>query len=61
MDKKFMRLPELARALRLPAAWLRREAIAGRLPSLEVGRRRMFEMQAVVRELVKRQGRGGAL
>jgi hypothetical protein len=31
----------------LPLAWLRREAKAGRIPSLRVGRRMLFDSEAV--------------
>jgi len=37
----------LTRALRLPRAWLLQEADAGRIPCLRVGRRRLFNVDAV--------------
>lgn len=40
-------LSELSHATGLPASWLKREADAGRLPSLRAGRRRMFDIVAV--------------
>ena len=48
-------LHELSERSGLPLAWLRREADAGRLPCLRAGRRRMFDMDAVVAALAKRQ------
>jgi len=43
-----------ARELGLPAAWLRREADARRVPCIRVGRRRMFDPDAVMRALAAR-------
>lgn len=37
----------LAQRVGLPEAWLRREAEADRIPSLRVGRRLMFSIEAV--------------
>lgn len=45
---------ELARALRLPAAWVKREAQAGRLPCIQVGRRLMFCREDVIQSLSSR-------
>lgn len=58
MDTKYLRVQELARATRLPEAWLRREADAGRLPCIRAGRRRMFDLTAVLKSLAERQERG---
>jgi len=58
MKHSFLKLSELSRETRLPAAWLRREADAGRLPCIRVGRRRMFELEAVLSALADRQGKG---
>ena len=46
--------------LRVPAAWLRREVDAGRIPCLCAGRNRLFDVEAVVTVLAQRaaQGRG---
>lgn len=55
MDTKFISLRELSRATRLPAAWLRREADAGRLPCIKAGRVRMFDPDAVKAALAKLQ------
>ncbi len=60
MDTKYLRVDELARATRLPAAWLRREADAGRLPCIRAGRLRMFDLAAVLKALAERQTKGGA-
>ena len=55
MNTKYLRLEEVARATRLPAAWLKREADAGRLPCIRAGRRRMFDLVAVLNALAERQ------
>jgi len=51
-------LNKLAARLRLPRAWVRREAIAGRLPCLRVGRRLLFTLEAVERALTNRAANG---
>jgi hypothetical protein len=38
----------------LPAAWLRREADAGRIPCIVVGRSRMFDIASVMTALAER-------
>jgi excisionase family DNA binding protein len=53
-DAKLLSLNELSERTGLPTAWLRREAEAGRLPFLWVGRRRMFNLAAVERILAER-------
>lgn len=58
MDKKYLRVEELARVTRLPAAWLKREADAGRLPCIRAGQRRMFSLAAVLKALADRQKNG---
>lgn len=45
---------QLAQRLRLPVRWLRTEALAGRIPSLEIGRRILFNLDAVRAALAKR-------
>jgi hypothetical protein len=45
---------ELAGELGLPLAWLKDEAKAGRIPSLQVGRSRLFHAEAVRRTLARR-------
>jgi excisionase family DNA binding protein len=47
-------LDELARLLRLSRRWLSREVAAGRLPFLQAGRRRMFNVTAVRQSLAER-------
>ncbi|MBK9189381.1 MAG: hypothetical protein HUU18_10945 [Phycisphaerales bacterium] len=58
MDTKLLTLHKLAEHTGLPAAWLRREADAGRLPCIRAGRLRMFDMAAVLKALAERQERG---
>jgi len=55
MATTYLRLSQLAHATRLPAAWLKREADAGRLPCVRAGRRLMFNLDAVVRALDARR------
>jgi hypothetical protein len=57
--KPFVTLEQLASNLRLPAAWLRREADSGRIPVIRAGRRRMFDEAAVRTALLARQGTEG--
>jgi hypothetical protein len=47
---------ELANELGLPLAWLKAEAKAGRIPSLQVARRQMFDANAVRAVLAERTG-----
>lgn len=47
-------LAVLARTLRIPAAWLKAETAAGRIPHLKAGRRLLFNPEAVKRCLVQR-------
>jgi len=44
----------LSRRLNLPVAWLRNEAIEGRIPALRVGRHLRFNVIAVERALAAR-------
>ena len=39
----------LARRLKIPAAWLKAETAAGRIPHLKAGRRLLFNLDAVKR------------
>ncbi|MCC6427498.1 MAG: hypothetical protein IT435_11830 [Phycisphaerales bacterium] len=48
---------EAANRLGVPASWLRREADADRVPCLRVGRRRMFDLEAVRLALIERAKR----
>lgn len=50
-------LIELARRYRVPAAWLRREARAGRLPAIQAGSQHLFNVEAVERALAERAAR----
>jgi hypothetical protein len=52
--ENLLSLPRLAAQLRLPREWLRAEALAGRLPCLRVGRKLLFNLSAVERELAER-------
>ena len=40
--------------LALPGKWLRQEVDAGRIPYLQVGRRRLFDLETVRAALAKR-------
>jgi hypothetical protein len=42
-----VRLHALATALSLPRAWLREEALAGRIPCLRAGKHLLFNLPAV--------------
>ncbi len=42
-------------------AWLRREAEAGRIPSIQAGRRRFFDTAAVLKALANRHDAGKAV
>ena len=55
---KYISITELARTTGLPLAWLKDEAKAGRIPRLLVGRRLLFDPEAVDRVLAERAGRG---
>jgi len=50
----FVSLNQLSHELNLPSAWLRAEAVAGRIPSLKVGRRLLFDPEQVARALSAR-------
>ena len=54
MNTQFVRLEKLARTTNLPARWLRQEAEAGRLPHIQVGRGRMFNLDLVLKVLAER-------
>jgi hypothetical protein len=51
-------LNRLASHLRLPRAWLREEARAGRVPCLKIGRRMLFNVAAVQSVLAARAAKG---
>ena len=52
--RTFIPLHALSRQLGLPAAWIKVEAEAGRIPHLRAGRRLMFNSDAVERILIDR-------
>lgn len=58
-SKCFISLHELSQQLGLPVSWLRDEAKAGRIPSLKTGRRLMFRVDDVERELAERANEQG--
>ncbi len=45
--------------LGVPAAWLRREAGAGRIPCLQIGRKRLFNINVVLHVLAERASEDG--
>jgi hypothetical protein len=47
-------LGSAARMLRVPASWLRQEAVAGRVPHLAAGKRLLFDVPTVARILQRR-------
>ena len=49
-------LSHMARILRVPVAWLRDEANAGRVPCLRAGNRYLFVADVVERVLAERAG-----
>lgn len=51
---EFLSAGRVAGELELPLAWIKAEAKAGRLPVLQVGRCRMFNLDAVRRALNQR-------
>ena len=55
MNAKLITVDRLSEHTGLPAAWLKREADAGRLPCIRAGRRRMFDLAAVLKRLADRQ------
>lgn len=63
MDNKstFISAIELSNELGLPLAWLKAEAKAGRIPSLKVGRRRLFDADSVRCVLAERASLTGQL
>jgi len=53
----FVPLRRAAVRLGVPAAWLHAEALAGRIPSLPVGRRLLFNVGAIESVLLERAAR----
>ena len=56
---KLLPLGPLARRLRVPANWLREEAMAGRVPHLKAGKALLFDPEAVERVLLQRARQEG--
>ena len=54
----YIPLDALAATLKLPRPWLRKEADAGRIPHLKIGRRRLFQVQQVQEALAERAANG---
>lgn len=54
IPESFIPVRRLAARIGVPAAWLKREAAAGRVPSLRVGRRLLMNREAVERVLLQR-------
>lgn len=50
----YVPIKNAAASLGLPAAWLKAEAEAGRVPSIVAGRRRLFDLDQVRRALNER-------
>lgn len=48
----------LARRLNIPTDWILKEARAGRIPSLQIGRKRLFNVDAVRARLAERAAAG---
>lgn len=51
---ELLTLRELARRLQLSQSWLHEEADRGRIPFLQAGRRRLYNLQAVEQALLDR-------
>jgi excisionase family DNA binding protein len=58
-DKTFVTIDELAERTGLPGAWLKAEAKAERIPSLQTGRRLRFHLSSVERALLGRGQHNG--
>ena len=52
MDTTFTNIRGLSQYTGLPDAWLRAEAVAGRIPCLRVGRRLLFHPESVEQALL---------
>lgn len=53
-NKKPLYLGAMARLLRVPATWLRAEAVAGRIPHLRAGSALLFDPEVVERVVFER-------
>lgn len=58
MNARLLTINQLAESTGLSVAWLKREADAGRLPCIRAGRRRMFDLAAVLDALAERRESG---
>ena len=58
MNTSLLSLNQMARALRVPQHWLRSEVLTGRIPALRVGKRFLFNPEAVKRRMLKIAGEG---
>lgn len=56
-EAKLLPVGPMARRLRVPVAWLRGEAEAGRVPHIQAGKVFLFNPDAVEAELVERASR----
>lgn len=54
VSETFQSLRRAAAQVGVPAAWLRSEARAGRVPALRAGRRLLFQVEAVKSALIER-------
>ena len=52
--RKLVNAHTVARLLRVPATWILAETKSGRLPHLRAGKRLLFDVEAVERELLRR-------
>jgi len=57
MEIQLLNLNQLSEQTGLPTAWLKREADERRIPCIRAGRRRMFNLQAVLKVLTDRQSK----
>lgn len=61
-EPKYQSSIAVAQRLGIPDAWLRREAVKGKMPHIRAGRRMLFSIDQVERTLAERaagQQRGG--
>ena len=58
-NSDFKSIGHAARVLGVPVAWLRREAHAGRVPALRVGRRVLVNLDRAREALARRAEEGG--
>lgn len=58
-QSNLMPLREMARRLRVPATWLKAEALAGRVPAVQAGNQFLFHLEAVESALAERARKGG--